>query len=59
VSAPKWTRGKRQLLYTTGKDPVASCPSYLLLALTFSILLQLASFFVFDLSFILCASYLA
>jgi hypothetical protein len=51
VSAPTWTRGKRQLLDTTGKNSVASCPSHLFLALTFSTLFPLASFFVFALVF--------
>jgi hypothetical protein len=54
VSAPTWTRGKRQLLDTTGKNPVASCPSYLPLALTFSTSIMLSSFFVFVLACFAC-----
>jgi hypothetical protein len=46
--------GKRQLLDTTGKNQVASCPSYLLLALTFSISIPLSSFFVFVLACFSC-----
>jgi hypothetical protein len=41
-------------LGTTGKNPVASRPSYLLLALTFSTLFPLSSFFVFVLACFAC-----
>jgi hypothetical protein len=54
VSAPTWTRGKRQLLDTTRKNLVASCPSYLLLTLTFSTSIPLSSFFVLVLACFSC-----
>ena len=67
VGAPTWIRGERQLLNTTRKNPVVSCPSHLHSSIKFPLLWSFHSLLVcltrtmawqFDLLFLLVCFFL-